>query len=200
MKKFPRLSVPAATLLIFIAGISFLPNSNFSEKRYHAKNVSISIKGTSTLHDWEMKSAEGKCEAIFITGANDKITSLSGLSFILPAKTLKSGHNMMDNNSYKALKTDAQPNIAFTMSSSTVTQLEGFNYQIRCLGKLTIAGTTRETELLASGKYNPADNSLSVSGVKKMKMSDYNIKPPTAMMGTIKTGDDISITYHLKLS
>jgi polyisoprenoid-binding protein YceI len=200
MKNFRRLSVLSAILVIFIAGISFLPKSNFSEKKYQAKNVSISIKGTSTLHDWEMKSSEGKCDAIFVLGANNKVTSLSGLSFAVPSKSLKSGNNMMDNNTYKALKTDTHQQIAFTLSSSTLTQLEGFNYQIKCIGKLTIAGATRETELLATGKLNPADNSLFVSGTKKMKMTDYNVKPPTVMMGTIKTGDDITINYNLKLT
>jgi hypothetical protein len=200
MKNFRRFSVFAAILAVSTLGISFHPNTNVSEVKYQAKNISVSIKGTSTLHDWEMKSNEGKCEAIFTLGANNKLASLSGLSFILPAKSLKSGHNMMDNNSYKALKTETHQHIAFTLSSSTVTQLEGLNYQIKCAGKLTIAGVTRETELLASGKLNPADNSLAISGTKKMKMTEYNVKPPTVMMGTIKTGDDIAINYNLKLT
>ena len=112
----------------------------------------------------------------------------------------KCWQTVMDNNTYKALKTTAYQQITFTLSSSTLTQLDGGNYQIRCIGKLSIAGTTRETELIATGKLNPADNSFSVSGTKKMKMTDYNVKPPTVMMGTIKTGDDITISYNLKLT
>jgi hypothetical protein len=27
-------------------------------------------------------------------------------------------------------------------------------------------------------------------------MSDYGIKPPTAMMGTIKTGNDVKVTFR----
>jgi polyisoprenoid-binding protein YceI len=147
-----------------------------------------------------MKSAEGKCDAVFVIGENNKLSSLSELAFTLPSKSLKSGRGVMDKNTYKALNTDAHKNISFRLSSATVTQLEGLNYQIICVGKLTIAGATKETELTASGKVNPADRSLTVSGTKKMKMTDYNVKPPTAMMGTIKTGNDISITYSLKLT
>jgi hypothetical protein len=186
-------------LLIFITAISFLATENLTEKKYFAKNVSLSIKGTSTLHDWEMKSNEGKVEAIFISGSNNKLGSLSGLSFSLPAKSLKSGHNLMDNNTYKALKAEAHPQITFTLSSSVITQSEGVNFQLKCTGKLTIAGTTRDTELLANGKLNPADNSLAISGTKKMKMTEFNVKPPTVMMGTVKTGDEITINYNLKL-
>src|SRR5688500_17151665 len=145
MKNFRRLSVIPALLLIFITAISFLATKGLTEKRYLSKNVAVSIKGTSTLHDWEMKSSDGKVEAIFISGSNNKLGSLSGLTFTLPAKSLKSGHNIMDNNSYKALKTEAHPQIAFTLSSSTITQFEGLNFQLKCAGKLTIAGATRDT-------------------------------------------------------
>jgi polyisoprenoid-binding protein YceI len=200
MKNFRRLSVIASLLLIVFAAMSFLPKTHLSEVKYQAKTISILIKGTSTLHDWEMKSNEGKCDVVFVIGPNNKLTSVSGLNFTLPAKSLKSGHNMMDNNTYKALKTDAFSNIGFVLSSANVTQVDAFNYQLKCIGKLTIAGATRETELLATGKINPADNSLTISGSKKMKMTEYNVKPPTVMMGSIKTGDDISIVYTLKLT
>ena len=199
MKSIRRLSVIPALLLIFITAISFLAAKDLTDKKYLARNVAISIKGTSTLHDWEMKSNDGKVEAIFVAGTNNRFGSLSGLTFSLPAKSLKSGHGMMDNNTYKALKVDAHPQIAFTLSSSAITQSEGANFQLKCIGKLTIAGVTRDTELLANGKLNAADNSLTISGTKKMKMTEFNVKPPTVMMGTVKTGDEITINYNLKL-
>jgi polyisoprenoid-binding protein YceI len=185
---------------MIFAGMSFLPFKHISDVKYAAKNISISIKGTSSLHDWEMKSGEGKCEVVFAMGANNKLTDVSALNFTIPAKSLKSGHSMMDNNTYKALNASAFTNIGFVLSSATVTPVDALNYQIKCVGKLTIAGQTRETELQATGKVNPADNSLIITGTKKMKMTEYNVKPPTVMMGTIKTGNDISITYSMKLT
>ena len=126
-----------------------------------------------------------------------KIISLSKLSFSLPAKSLKSGHTAMDKNTYKAFKTDANPNIGFVMSSATVTSKSANHYQFDCVGTMTIAGTAKQTNLVATAVYNPADKSLTVTGVKKMKMTDYNVKPPTVMLGAIKTGNDISIAYNL---
>ena len=105
---------------------------------------------------------------------------------------------MMDKNTYKALDTDKNPNISFVLTNGTVTSTGANNYQLNCVGKLTIAGTVKETDLVAVGKYNPADKSFTVTGVKKMKMTDYNVKPPKVMLGTIKTGNDIAITYNLK--
>ena len=107
---------------------------------------------------------------------------------------------MMDNNTYKAMNIDKFPNISFVLTSSTVTPTGNNTYQLHCFGKLSIAGTTKETDLIATGKYNPSDKSLTVTGIKAMKMTDYNVKPPTVMMGTIKTGDPINIAYNLRFT
>jgi polyisoprenoid-binding protein YceI len=105
---------------------------------------------------------------------------------------------MMDNNTYKALKTKTHENISFVLSSSNITQIDANTYLLKCVGNMTIAGTTRETDLVAQCKLN-ADGTFICSGSKKIKMTDFSIKPPTAMMGTVKTGNDISIDYNLKI-
>lgn len=174
--------------------------SQLSGIKYQSQLTSIMIAGTSTLHDWEMKSSQGHFEGTFLLNSNDVLTSITGLTFSMPSESLKSGHGMMDDNTYKALKTKAYNNISFVLSTVAIAPLGENNYQLKCFGKLTIAGTTRETDLLVTCKWNPADKSFSCSGSKKIKMTEYNVKPPTIMMGTIKTGDDITITYNLKIN
>lgn len=68
------------------------------------------------------------------------------------------------------------------------------------MGKLTIAGKTKLTDLVATLTYNAGNKTFNCTGTKKLKMSEYGVKPPTAMMGTIKTGDDkpSAITSILK--
>jgi polyisoprenoid-binding protein YceI len=177
----------------FFGAINFgTSTSAAAQMMFQSQLVDIKLSGTSTLHDWEMKAAKGNSEAAFAVDANGKLTSLTKLSFTLPATSLKSEHTMMDKNTYKALNTEANPNISFIGTSSVITPLGANEYRINLVGKLTIAGTTKEIDLVATVKYNPADKSLAVTGVKKMKMTDYNVKPPTVMMGTIKTGNDIT--------
>jgi len=144
-----------------------------------------------------MKSTKGQVDAL-IDVNNDKVT-LSGLSFSFPAESLKSGHSMMDNNTYKALKTEQNPNISFVLVSANLAPAGANTYQLTGIGKLTIAGTTQQTDLSVLLKYNPADKSFTCSGVKKFKMTQYGVKPPSVMLGTIKTGDEISIAYNLNI-
>jgi polyisoprenoid-binding protein YceI len=173
-----------------------LPLFVLAQASYRSTGAQITISGTSSLHDWTEKSNAGTAAATFII-STDKITGLSALMFTIPAKSLKSEHNGMDNNTYKALKADKHANITYAASSATVTPNSSNTYTVTTKGKLTIAGTTRETDITGTAKLN-ADKSITVTGSKKIKMTEYNVTPPTAMLGTIKTGNDLTISYILK--
>jgi filamentous hemagglutinin family protein len=44
-----------------------------------------------------------------------------------------------------------------------------------------------------------SDGSVTFSGSKKLKMTDYGIKPPTALMGTMTVGDEVEIVFSVTL-
>ncbi|MEO8769414.1 MAG: YceI family protein [Ferruginibacter sp.] len=186
--------------MIILAAINLAVAINVSgQSKYQSSAFEIKLTGTSNLHDWEMKAISGTSDASFVV-EKDKVISVSKLNFSLPAKNLKSGHNAMDKNTYKALKTDSNPTISFVLVSATVISSGGNNYKLNCVGKMTIAGVTNQTDLAASGIYNPANKTFTITGIKKMKMTDYNVTPPKALLGTLKTGNDISIAYNIKFS
>ncbi|MEP7109114.1 MAG: YceI family protein [Ferruginibacter sp.] len=187
------ITICSLVLAFFLCGIT----NSYAQSKYHAQALDVTVSGTSSLHDWEMKSNAGQFDAL-ISVANDKVT-FSGLSFNFPAESLKSGHGAMDKNTYKALNTQKNPNISFVLSSGNVAAQGANTYLLKGMGKLTISGTTILTDLVVTLKYNPADKSFTCSGVKKFKMSEYGVKPPTVMMGAIKTGDAISISYNLTI-
>jgi len=165
---------------------------------YTSNSIDLVVSGTSTLHDWDMKSVKANCTAAFTLNGAGHITELTALSFSTPAVALKSEHTSMDNNAYKALKTDKAPAITYTMTSAAVTQGDAGLVTVKCAGKLTIAGTTKDAEIVAIVKPN-ADNTLAVSGSRTISMKDFNVQPPTFMLGTIKTGNDVTLKFNLIL-
>ncbi|MBS1603394.1 MAG: YceI family protein, partial [Bacteroidetes bacterium] len=107
-------------------------------------------------------------------------------------------HTGMDNNAYKALKTDKNPAITYTLTSATIAPGTNGTSTVKCSGNLSIAGTTKEEEIVATCKPN-ADNTLIVTGSRKISMPDFSIVPPTFMLGTIKTGSDVVISFTMIL-
>ena len=119
------------TKIALLIAINFtLSVVSLAQTNYHTQVVDIKLNGTSNLHDWEMKAVAGTSDASFVV-ENGKVTSLSKMNFSLPVKNLKSGHGAMDKNTYKALNTEANPNITFILTSATVIAAGGNNYKLK---------------------------------------------------------------------
>ena len=152
----------------------------------------IEVSGTSTLHDWteEVETVEGSL-SLALDGESIQGQSMS---FTIPVESLKSGNSTMDDNTYKALNSKDHPNITFSSNSVRVIPLGG-SVKIEATGTLSIGGGSQNVTLVAIAEKK--GDQWECHGSKKIKMTDYGIDPPTAMFGTIKTGDDLNITYQI---
>ncbi|TZF86244.1 YceI family protein (plasmid) [Pedobacter sp. BS3] len=153
----------------------------------------IKVLGTSNLHDWDMKAQTFTCDAQFTFKAGE-LSDISQLDFTLPVKNLKSKETSMDGRAYKALKAEQFNKISFKLNTADVS-----GQTIKATGNLTIAGVTKNIALNATARVN-ADGSVTCTGSKKIKMTDFKIEPPTFMMGALKTGDEVTIEFALKFN
>jgi polyisoprenoid-binding protein YceI len=162
------------------------------------KDIDMKLSGTSTLHNWVMNAQTFTGEAQFIFNSNqaDQLKSIKSLSFNLIVTDLKSGEKGLDKNAYKALKTDQYKGILYKLTSATVMPEKDGKYQIKTEGALTIAGVTKNVNMDVYAVINK-DGSITCTGSNKLKMTDYQVKPPKFMLGAMKTGDDITLNYTL---
>lgn len=145
------------------------------------------IEGTSTLHDWKSDVEEFSVKCDF-NGAEIK-----DVRFEAQVESIKSGKSGMDKNTFKAMKSKEYPNIVFTAKKLNVN-----GTSITGEGELTIAGITKKIPVNFTSE-SWAEDSYNIFGSIKLKMTDFNIDPPRAMMGAIKTGDDITISFSISL-
>lgn len=177
---------------------SFAFNSVNAQTNYHATAAKTVLEGTSNIHDWTMQSQKATATAVVTLAPTGTLASITSINFVMPAESLKSEHAQMDKNSYKALKTSKNPNISFSASSATVKPNGANGFTLVSRGKLNISGVTKDVDLVASGVVN-ADKSITLNGTYKFKMTDFQVTPPSLMMGAIKTGDGIAVKYNLTL-
>lgn len=195
---YSLITMGKARILTLLFSLQLLCLFANAQTKYSGSAVDLLINGTSTLHDWTMRSIKAECTALFEFNAKGQISAISSLTFSTPVNALKSEHTAMDNNAYKALKKDNAPVITYTPTSITITPAAGGASTVTCTGMLTIAGATRQTQVIALCKPNP-DNTISVTGAEKISMKDFSIDPPTFMLGAVKTGNDITLTFNLTL-
>ena len=157
------------------------------------KSSSITINGTSNLHDWKSKSEQVKGELV-LTG-NDQVKSFS---LEIPVASIKSGERMMDSKTYEAFDSSKNPNIAFRLTDVSNLQIIGDKVDVVFNGNLTMAGATRKVAIKATGK-NTKSGTYIFNGNVSLKMTDFQMKPPTALLGAIKVGDGIKLDFDITL-
>lgn len=153
----------------------------------------FSVAGTSTLHDWEMKSASGTGTANFSI-ANSKLTEIESLSVTLLAESVKSEKKSMDKVAYETLKTDKNKNIKYVLKSAE--KVNETTWELT--GTYTIAGVSKVYKTTV--KTTVTKDGLNMQGSNKITFTDFGMKSPTAMLGTIKTGQDLTIKFNLNFN
>ncbi len=162
----------------------------------------LSVEGTSNLHAWTCttKSVDATIDvnAAYATKPLTVVPNLlQKVDVRVPVKTLKCGHGKMDENLYKALKADAEQTISYILGSFTVsTGAQAGEAAVTAPGKLTIAGAERDVTLNLTADRQ-ADGTVKVQGSVPLLMTDFGIKPPTAMLGALKTGNRVVVKFDL---
>lgn len=177
-----------------VLAILLIATSGYGQTNYkQSGTTTITIAGTSTMHDWTMTSQSANYTASFEINSDGTPSALNKVTVTVPAESLKSKETAMDKNAYKSLKTDRYKDITFQLTSANIAQKT-----ISCTGNLTIAGTTKSIDVDVA--YEVKNGNLVCKGSKKIKMTDFNVEPPTFMFGAIKTGDAITITFEVTLA
>ncbi len=181
---------------VFAFFISFLGMTTFAtaQKNYALDNKSsFSVSGTSTLHDWEMKSASGTGTANF-TITNSKLTDIESLSVTLLAESIKSEKKSMDKVAYQTLQTDKQKNIKYVLKSAQ--KINETTWELT--GTYTIAGVSKILKTTVKTAFTK--DTLTIQGANKITFTEFGMKSPTALLGTIKTGEDLTVKFNLNFN
>ncbi len=197
-------SVPAASM-VSLDSPSTMPADVPKDASVHqyvaAKGGEATVNGTSTLHNWTVKTGDIE-GAVSGQWGSQAAPSLSSIQLTIPVKSLKSTEGSgMDNTMYDALKAKKNPSITYTLANSTLKSKPAKPnepYRFETTGKLTVAGSTRNISLPL--ELSPQGQSLSISTNVKLKMTDFGVKPPKAMFGMIKSGDEVTVNVTWKLA
>ncbi len=145
------------------------------------------VEGGSTLHDWHMETQTAKGEAVFLVEGG-QFKGAQSLTLSFQAETLKSGTKGLDTNAYKALNTSKNKDVKFVLK-----QLTGSGTAFTANGDLTIAGVTKTVSFPV--KLSPSGSNFTFEGSLSTKLTTFSVTPPTALLGTVKTEDGVTLSF-----
>lgn len=164
-----------------------------AQKNYTVNKSTFEVAGTSTVHDWVMKSTEGTGTAN-LTVKDSKLAEVNSLTITLMAESLKSSKASMDKVAYEALNTETNQTIEYVLRSA-----EKINETTWTLtGIYTIAGVSKEyktqVKVIADG------GTFTLQGSNQITFGDFEMTPPKAALGVVKTGKDLTVIFNIILS
>lgn len=174
-----------------------------------ADSSRIQIDGTSTLHDWTVVSqAVGgymEMASYVLDGALFSETAMTDTALVpatvhveVPVLSLQHDENNegLEESMYRALKSENHPVIAFHLTiGRRLPAASKDRVRVTGSGNLTIAGFSRYVDL-AVDLIRLSGDRLKIIGETTLKMTDYKIKKPTALLGAIRTGDEVTIRFE----
>jgi len=186
-----QLSKPFMLLLvsfIYITGIT-----QAQSFRINPKTSTMTIFGTTNVHDFKTKVEQIKGELVV-----DNSKKIQTLNVEVPVRSIKSGEKGMDNKTYEAFNDKKYPTISFQLVEVSSLLIKGDDISATVTGNLTMAGTTKRISFKTTGK-NTKPGAYEFKGSIALKMTEYKMKPPTAMLGVMKVGDAITLKYDINV-
>jgi polyisoprenoid-binding protein YceI len=151
------------------------------------------IDGTSSLHDWT-------CDVPTATGGFTTTATDDGLFFAMEegmvsinVADIECGKRVMNSKLQEALMGNGAETIDFVMDTAVVTPHGSNAFTMAISGQLTIAGTTRMVDLIAEGSLQ--NGVIHFEGSRSLLQSDFGVDPPTALLGRLKTGDEVTVRF-----
>jgi polyisoprenoid-binding protein YceI len=164
----------------------------------------VTISGTSNIHAYTASTTAVRVVRAQVASAvagPDFWTAVlepgvvEAFEVAIPAATLTSPREGLDKNMHKALKVQEYAEITFRLVRLERASGEG---RARAIGVLRIGGVEKTVALDITTTRK--ESTLSVEGSLDLLMTDYGIKPPTAMLGMLKTDPKVTVTFQTVLA
>ena len=163
------------------------------------------IEGTSNLHEWSCKATTIDATiAVDPAWERDVTTSLTNVATLLrrvdvkiPVRGLKCGKDKMDKLMYEALKAKEADTVSYIAGTFDATPTDAKDsFVVRTTGTLRIAGRENPVNMDVRAERLP-DGTVRAQSELPILMTDYGVKPPTALFGTLRTGNKVTVKFEL---
>jgi polyisoprenoid-binding protein YceI len=159
------------------------------------------VSGTSTVRSFECRatSFDANVETL-VTGATaavlDGQKGVGVVDITVAIDRLECGNGKMNSHMRKALKAAEHPQIKFHLESYDLSRAVD-TLQVTLNGSLTMGGVAKPTTLMATARAE--GTGLRVAGTHELLLTEFGLKPPSLMLGTMKVGDKVNVGFDIVL-
>ena len=179
-------------LMVSIILVGSTSAVNAQTLKINSQSSTMTILGTTNVHNFQSKVTQMSGDLVI---SGKKVQSLK---VDVPVKSIKSNEKLMDTKTYEAFNADKNPTITFQLIDAVIQKATAEDIDVTLTGNLTMAGVTKKVSFNTTGKALKA-GTFQFTGSVALKMTDFKMKPPTAMLGMMKVGDAITLKFSIVL-
>lgn len=159
------------------------------------------VEGTSTVRSFKCEAGVVQADVLAeapgaVSAVMDGQKAVSTVKVTIPAAQLDCRNGTMNGHMLKALKAKDNPTIEFALTSYDIAKSDaGMNGTLT--GTLTLGGVPRTITLDAVATEE--SGALRVRGTHQLTMTEFGLKPPSLMLGTMKVNEKVTVGFDLYL-
>lgn len=189
------------SIAVLAAAVTAQAGAQETTKLQLEPGTELSISGTSTVHGFTCKTSRIDATLVVDRGYTKDLTKVArpivSVRVEIPAKSLDCGNGKMNDNMYGTLKAKDNPTITYVMSGYDLENATVTGFAAKTEGVLTIAGKGKTISMNVKAD-RVEDSKATAKGEQSILLTDFGIKPPSFMFGTLKVGNEIKIKFNLK--
>ncbi|HSU13692.1 YceI family protein [Longimicrobium sp.] len=155
------------------------------------------VDGTSTTRSWHCESTHAVGSAAASTTDLAQLANVGSASVTVPVATLDCRNNTMNGHMRNALKAAEAPEIRFRATSVKVNATGADAGTAEMAGTLSIAGQERPVTINATVARE--NGQVRVRGSKRITMTEWGVRPPSLMLGTMKVAPAATVGFDVVL-
>lgn len=160
------------------------------------------VEGTSSVRSYTCRAARVDGSVATQPGSTslaiaDLEKTVRSAEVSVAVAGLECGNGTMNAHLRNALRSDTSPRISYRISSYDVVPAGVAAGKVKLNGTLEIAGTEKPVSIDATASSEAGR--LRVKGSRQIRMTDFGVRPPTLMMGTMKVHDPVTVHFDVLL-
>ncbi len=182
-------------LLLFIL-ISFQPDKAVVKKWVIQSGCSLKVDGSTNINTFSCQISDyGKPDTIIATSTAAQQVQLNG-NIKLDIQHFDCGNPIMTADLRKTLKSEKFPQLMIYFAN--LTKYPESKQNIKGTVVIVLAGVSKRFDV--DYKVSSADNNfINFTGYRKINFSDFNLTPPRKLGGMIKTNNELSVVFNLRM-
>ncbi len=189
-----------ASLLSGIIVSTLAVEAGWSQETYSFVDdqTEIKLSGSTNIQSWDAETKIGETD-IILQEFTDTSLDFERFYFTIPVEAIDSGNSRETSSIHEYLRKEDHPEISYELSEIKSFEENNSQYVVEAAGDLSVAGVTQNIVLSAT-MQKTSDSTFRIIGEYEMKMTDFDIDPPTAFLGAVRARDELKVNYEVTLT